>query len=61
LRAETGEAEPALAEWWTRFQNASEAEQKAMTRTGRRQPGRSKPRKRRTRAKVAKDASGAPS
>jgi poly(A) polymerase len=61
LRAETGEAEPALAEWWTRFQNASEAEQKAMTRTGRRQPGRSKTRKRRTRAKVAKDASGAPS
>lgn len=30
LRAETGSAEPELAEWWTRFQAASEAEQKAM-------------------------------
>ena len=56
LRAETGEAEPELADWWTRFQGASEAEQKAMTRNGRRQSGRSRPRKRRSRTKVAKDA-----
>ncbi len=34
LRAETGEAEPELANWWTRFQSANEAEQRAMTREG---------------------------
>lgn len=34
LRAETGEADPELADWWTRFQSAGEAEQKAMTREG---------------------------
>ena len=33
LRAETGEAEPALAEWWTRFQDADEAERKTMTKS----------------------------
>ncbi|MEE9396524.1 MAG: polynucleotide adenylyltransferase PcnB [Methylococcales bacterium] len=33
LRAETGEAEPALAEWWTRFQEASEKERKTMTKS----------------------------
>lgn len=32
LRAETGEAELELAQWWTKFQDASEAEQKKMTR-----------------------------
>lgn len=48
LRAETGEADPALAEWWTTFQSASEAEQKAMTRDGsRRRSGRSRSRGRR--------------
>lgn len=30
LRAETGSAEPELAEWWTQFQAADEAGQKAM-------------------------------
>ena len=55
LRAETGEAEVGLAEWWTRFQEASEAEQKAMTRTGRSPSGRTKTRKRRQRGKAAKD------
>ena len=45
LRAETGEADPALAEWWTIFQSATEAEQKAMTREGVRR--RSRPRGRR--------------
>ncbi len=34
LRAESGEVDPQLADWWTRFQSASEAEQKAMTREG---------------------------
>lgn len=32
LRAETGGADEELAEWWTKFQDASEAEQKKMTR-----------------------------
>ncbi len=32
LRAETGEAEKALSDWWTRFQEVSEAERKAMVR-----------------------------
>lgn len=31
LRAETGQAEAELAQWWTIFQDASEAEQKKMT------------------------------
>lgn len=31
LRAESGEAEPELAEWWTRFQGASGQERTAMT------------------------------
>lgn len=34
LRAETGEADPALADWWSRFMTASEAEQRTMTRNG---------------------------
>jgi poly(A) polymerase len=66
LRAETGEAEIGLAEWWTQFQAASEAEQKAMARTGRRATGNNsrskKPRKRRNRSKKApKDANHTPS
>lgn len=56
LRAETGEAEPDLAEWWTRFQSASEAEQKSMARSGRRAAGQARPRKRRNRSKAARDA-----
>lgn len=57
LRAETGEADLSLAEWWTRFIGASEAEQKAMTRTGnKRQSGRLRTRKRKPRsAKASKD------
>lgn len=31
LRAETGEADPELADWWAYFQTASEADQRAMT------------------------------
>jgi len=47
LRAETGEADPALADWWTTFQSANEAEQNAMTREGsRRRGGRSRLRRR---------------
>lgn len=56
LRAETGEADPALADWWTRFQTASDAEQKAMVRSGTRSPGRNRTRKRRSRGKSAPNA-----
>lgn len=56
LRAETGEADPALAEWWTRFQSASEGEQKAMTRTGRKTSAHGKPRRRRNKPKRPKSA-----
>ncbi|WP_371822612.1 polynucleotide adenylyltransferase PcnB [Methylococcus sp. EFPC2] len=47
LRAETGEADPDLADWWTRFQRADDAEQKAMTREGggRRRSGRARRRR----------------
>ena len=59
LRAETGEADPELAAWWTRFQAADEAEQKSMVRTGRRQSTRNRTRKRKPRRKSAsQDASG---
>jgi len=56
LRAETGEADPELAAWWTRFQVASEAEQRAMVRTGNRSPARTRTRKRRTRKRSAPNA-----
>jgi poly(A) polymerase len=56
LRAETGEADPALADWWTRFQTASDAEQKAMVRSGMRTPGRNRTRKRRSRGKSVPNA-----
>lgn len=36
LRAETGGADPELAEWWTRYQNADENEQRKMTQPPRR-------------------------
>ncbi len=42
LRAETGGVDPELAEWWTRYQNANENEQRKMTQPGRnnqRKPG----------------------
>jgi poly(A) polymerase len=35
LRAETGGADPELAEWWTKYQNANENEQRKMTQPGR--------------------------
>lgn len=55
LRSETGEADPALADWWTRFQTATEAEQKSMIRTGSR-AGRTRTRKRRTFSKAPRNA-----
>lgn len=47
LRAETGEADQALAEWWTHFQHADEAQQLAMTREGSLRTGMRRPRSRR--------------
>ncbi len=43
LRTECGEIEPSVAEWWTKFQFADEAEQKKMTQVRRRQPKKRKP------------------
>jgi len=38
LRAETGGADPELAEWWTQFQQVGEAEQQRMTRPAKNNP-----------------------
>ncbi|MBK1716386.1 polynucleotide adenylyltransferase PcnB [Thiocystis violacea] len=44
LRAESGESDPELAAWWTRFQDASSQERASMTDAAR---GRRRPRRRR--------------
>lgn len=49
LRAETGSAEPELAQWWTRFQTAGEAEQEAMASGQKASTGASKKRRSRRR------------
>jgi len=49
LRAETGEADPSLAAWWTRFQEVGEAEQKRMTRGLVRKPRRRRQKKKASR------------
>jgi len=46
LRAETGGADPELAEWWTKYQNASENEQRKMTQPARRTQNNKSVRKR---------------
>ena len=46
LRADSGEAEPALAEWWTRFQQENEEERQKMVKSTARKPRR-RPRRRR--------------
>lgn len=53
LRAESGEADPALAEWWTRFQSADDAQRNAMTREADRAAGGTKRRRRRSRHRKA--------
>ncbi len=42
LRAETGGADSKVAEWWTKFQEASDAEQKKMTRPPRKSKSKAK-------------------
>lgn len=49
LRAETGGAEKELAQWWTKFQDASEAEQKRMTR-----PAKNAKKKKNTKTEASK-------
>jgi poly(A) polymerase len=56
LRAEAGEIDPALAEWWTRFQTADEAERQAMLLAD----TAPKPRRRRRRKTPAGEAPAAP-
>lgn len=56
LRAETGGAEVELAEWWTKFQDASEAEQRKMTR-----PARKPKKKKKTNSVSAKTSPSAKS
>jgi poly(A) polymerase len=56
LRAEAGDIDPALAEWWTRFQTADEAERQAMLLAD----TAPKPRRRRRRKTPAGEAPAAP-
>jgi len=53
LRAESGEADPALADWWTRFQAADDPERKAMSREANRATGGTRGRHRRSRQRKA--------
>jgi poly(A) polymerase len=53
LRAEAGEADTALADWWTHFQDADETGKKAMMREADRTGGKAKPRRRRHRSRKA--------
>jgi len=50
LRAESGEVDPELADWWTRYQEAGAADRAAMTEGGAR---RKRPRRRRRRTTAA--------
>ena len=51
LRAETGGADPELADWWTRYQSADEAEQLKMTQPPRKRPNTKSGRRRNYRNK----------
>ncbi|MFZ2311719.1 MAG: polynucleotide adenylyltransferase PcnB [Methylobacter sp.] len=55
LRAETGGADPELAEWWARYQAASETEQRKMTQPPRNQANK-KPGRKRSHRKNVKDS-----
>ncbi|NEV61927.1 polynucleotide adenylyltransferase PcnB [Thiorhodococcus minor] len=59
LRAEAGEVDPELAEWWTKFQDASSQERASMTDSGRRR--RRRPRRRRKSAQASGEAPAEPS
>jgi poly(A) polymerase len=53
LRAETGGADSELAQWWQRFQNADESEQRKMTQPSRKGPTGKSGRKRSYRKKTS--------
>jgi len=55
LRAETGGADPELAEWWAKYQAASETEQRKMTQPPR-NPATKKPGRKRSPRKNVKDS-----
>lgn len=55
LRANSGEADPELAAWWTRFQDASGLERDGMTG-----PARKKRRRRRPRSSTGGEGAGTP-
>ncbi|MFP5349565.1 MAG: polynucleotide adenylyltransferase PcnB [Gammaproteobacteria bacterium] len=59
LRAQTGEADPALAEWWTRFQEVSDAERRELTAAAPASP-KSRRRRRRRRGGARSDAPPTP-
>jgi poly(A) polymerase len=54
LRAEAGEVDPELAEWWTRFQDANTADRAKMTGAGKKR----RPRRRRKPKPAGGDAAG---
>jgi poly(A) polymerase len=58
LRAETGGADPELAEWWAKYQNASETEQRKMTQPQRKTQNSKSGRKRTYRKKVNSPSKG---
>lgn len=51
LRAQSGEADPELAEWWTKFQEVDDAERPTMIATVATEPGVVKKRRRRRRSR----------
>lgn len=51
LRAETGDADPVLARWWTDFQNANDEARQAMTAGGGQESGAARKRRRKPRKK----------
>ena len=55
LRSETGGVDPELAEWWTRYQNADENEQRKMTQPPR-NPQNNKSERKRSYHKKSKDS-----
>ena len=58
LRAETGGADPELAQWWGKYQDANENEQRKMTQPTRKAQGSKSGRKRNYRGSVKDGATG---
>jgi poly(A) polymerase len=58
LRSETGGADPGLAQWWAKYQEASETEQRKMTQPPRKAQNNKSGRKKAYRKKVSDGATG---